>query len=125
MRKFAKDFSYGLIIGTIIALAGCATFNALITKQELTPPARYYDALKTFNSNVETYLQVYDLSNAETKTRWKASIDPVIKTADSALKSWKAQLNSPDALSKEEAWKEARKQMINMLITSGIIKIQE
>lgn len=124
MNTKVRIIAFSLILVAIGAI-GCATFNAMITKQELTPAARYYDALKTFNSNVETYLQVYDLSNAETKAKWKATIDPVIKTADSALKSWKAQLNAPDALSKEEAWKEARKQMIQMLITSGIIKIQE
>jgi len=122
-RKLAFTATILALVATMFV--ACATFNAMITKQELTPAARYYDALKTFNSNLETYLQVYDLSNAETKAKWKATIDPVIKTADFALNSWKAQLNAPSMLDKEEAWKEAKKQMINALITSGIIKIQE
>lgn len=122
-RKTDKLF-VAIVIAVIIG-AGCATFNAMLSKTELTPAARYYDALKTFNSNVETYLQVYDISTPATQVKWKADIDPLIKAADNALKSWKTQLNAPDALTKEEAWKEARRQMITMLVTSGIIKVQE
>lgn len=115
-----------LIISVLlVALMGCATVNAIIEQRELTPAARYYDALKTFNSNVETYLQVYDLSDAATKAKWKASIDPIIKMASAALNTWKLQLDSPNAVTAESDWKEARKQMINILITSGIIKIQQ
>ena len=108
----------------LVLCVGCATVNALITHKELTPAARYYDALKTFNSNVETYLQVYDLSDADTKAKWKATVDPAIKIASSALDTWKGQLNTPNAMTAEASWIEARKEAIRLLIESGIIKVQ-
>jgi len=113
------------ILGAVIlAVAACATINTLVTKQELTPAARYYDALVTFNRNVEQYNAVYKLSDAATQAKWKANIDPIIRAASAALDSWKLSLNAPDAASKEAVWQEASKNLLAMLVSSGIIKVE-
>lgn len=121
-------FKTRLMLVVLILLAfivGCATINAIIEKKELTPPAKYYDALKTFNSNVERYLEVFKLSDAATQAKWKAQIDPLIKIASTALDSWKAALNSPTAAGKEEAWNKAKTNFISILLSSGIITIEQ
>jgi len=85
---------------------------------------RYYDALVTFNRNVEQYNAVYKLSDAATQAKWKANIDPIIRAASTALDSWKLSLNAPDAASKEAVWQDASKNLLAMLVASGIIKVE-
>jgi len=113
-----------ILAAVILAVAACATINALVTQQELTPAARYYDALVTFNRNVEQYNAVYKLSDAATQAKWKANIDPVIRAASKALDSWKLALNAPDAPAKEQVWQDAAKNLLAMLVSSGIIKVE-
>lgn len=118
---------FGLILMMLVALVtmtSCATINALVSGTELTPAARYYDALKTFNSNVEQYNAIYKLSDAATQAQWKAQIDPLIRSASTALDAWKTALNTPTAASKEEAWKAVKAQLIPLLISSGIVKVE-
>jgi hypothetical protein len=117
----------GLVLMVLIALVtmtSCGQINALINKTELTPAAKYYDALKTFNSNVEQYNAIYKLSTVETQAKWKVQIDPLIRLASSALDSWKAALNSPSALEKEKVWEAAKVNLLAALVTSGIIKVE-
>lgn len=111
-----------LALMLVVMLAGCASINALVTDQKLTPEARYYDALQTFNSNVSQYNAIYKLSNVETKTKWKASIDPLIRAANSALDIWGQNLTAPD---KEQLFRDAFKSMVTILVSSGIIKVEE
>lgn len=107
-----------------IGLSACATINALFTKKELTPAARYYDALVTFNNNVSRYLEVYKLSDATTQAKWKKDIDPVVKTASTALDTWKKVLNTSESASKEQVWTDISKELLILLISSGIIQVQ-
>jgi len=105
-------------------MTSCASINSLISGTELTPVARYYDALKTFNSNVEQYNAIYKLSTPATQAKWKGQIDPIIKIASSALDSWKAALNSPSALEQEKVWEAAKVNLLTALVASGIIKVE-
>lgn len=109
------------IITLVAMLSGCATINALITNQKLTPEARYYDALQTFNRNVSQYNAIYKLSSPATQEKWKASIDPLIKAASAALDTWKANINSID---KEKLFQDAFRTALEVLISSGIIKVE-
>jgi hypothetical protein len=105
-------------------MCACLMACASLTGQTLTPQARYYDALKTFNVNTTAYLEIYKLSDAATQAKYKAQIDPVVKAASLALDVWKASLNAPDAATKEQLWNDTSKQLIALMIASGIIKVQ-
>lgn len=111
-----------VIMVAVLCVAACATINALVTEKELTPEARYYDALVSFNDNVERYLAVYDLAKPETKAKWKAQIDPLIRAASSALDTWKGSLEAPD---QEQLFKDAFRALVTALVTSGIVKVEE
>jgi hypothetical protein len=127
MEKNSMKRKLGFIFTVLVALmflTSCAQINALINKTELTPAARYYDALKTFNSNVEQYNAIYKLSDAATQAKWKAQIDPLIKIASGALDSWKLSLNSTSATEKEVAWNSAKTNLLAILVASGIIKVE-
>ena len=113
-----------MVLVALVTMTSCSQINALINKTELTPVAKYYDALRTFNSNVEQYNAIYKLSTSETQAKWKVQIDPLIKMASSALDSWKAALNSPSALEKEKVWEAAKVNLLAALVTSGIIKVE-
>jgi Tfp pilus assembly protein FimT len=117
-------FKLSILILAVMMLLSCAQVKAWVQGTELTPAARYYDALVTFNRNVAQYLEVYKLSDKATQDKWKTQIDPAIKLASNALDSWKASLNTPTAPGKEQVWQDASKQLLAMLIAGGIIKIE-
>jgi hypothetical protein len=120
-RKLGLIFT---ILMAFVMIASCAQIKALFDKTELTPAARYYDALKTFNSNVEQYNAIYKLSDATTQAKWKAEVDPLIKIASGALDSWKLSLNSTSAVEKEAVWNSAKTNLLAVLVASGIIKVE-
>lgn len=113
-----------MLVLSIFVMSYCASIKALFDKTELTPAARYYDALKTFNSNVEQYNAIYKLSDEATKAKWKAQIDPLIVLASNALDDWKSALNSPTATSKEAIWISVQKNLLTLLVSSGILKVE-
>ena len=120
-----RALQLGLLVMVVLSLMSCGgSINALIQGTELTPQARYYDALVTFNRNVETYNATFKLSDAATQAKWKADIDPKIKLANAALDSWKGALNTPTAPGKEQVWQDASKQLLALLISSGIIQVK-
>lgn len=116
-----------ILVGVLIAVAlaclimgmvGCAqTWN-------LTPSAKYYSALKTFDQNIETYLVQYRAASPETQAKWKKNIDPLILAANQALQTWRLSMGTTSAASKEQAWLTAQRQVMGMLISSGIIKVE-
>jgi hypothetical protein len=119
-----KALFVGMAVVALIALAGCGSLNALLTGQKLTPQARYYDALQTFNRNVTTYNEIYKMSPPEIQAKYKAQIDPAVKATSAALDSWKQFLNLPESVSKEQIWNDSIKNLLALLITSGIIKVE-
>lgn len=100
----------------IMLLTGCA--------KNLTPNQRYLSALKLFNSNVETYETAYQAADPITQAKWKAIIDPFIIAADATLIAWKTALGTENAYEKEQAWLQAKDAMLQILLTSGIIKVE-
>ena len=121
MKRIAKVMVLMLALMTLVS---CAQINAWVNGTELTPAARYYDALVTFNRNVAQYLEVYRLSPPDTQAKWKAQIDPIVQIASQALDSWRVALNTTSAAEKEQVWLDASKQMFAMLIVTGIIRIE-
>ena len=99
-----------------LMLVGCA--------KNLTPNQRYLTALKLFNTNVETYETAYQASDPITQAKWKMTIDPLIIAADVSLTAWKTALGTDNAYEKEQAWLKAKDAMLQILLVSGIIKIE-
>lgn len=122
-ERFAVSVLMVMVFCLMLAFIGCPGIQQN-PSTPLAPAAKYYMALKTFNVNVETYLQVYKLSDAATQAKWKASIDPLIKLAGDALDAWKASINAPTSSDKEKIWNAARVNFMGALVSNGIIKIE-
>lgn len=99
-----------------VLLAGCS-FTANLTRE-----ARYYDALKWYNDNLEEYLAHYNAISPEQQAVWKEKYHPIFQIGDKALDAWKGAAGSAEA---EQGWKDAKKQILGLLVSLGIVEIQE
>ena len=119
-RKLQATF---LILFMAIVLSGC--FQALLrNRASLTPEQRYAEAVVTFNSIYETYLDEYDLATPEVKAKWKEKIDPLMADASNALRVWGAALRqglSPNV--KEELFIHLKNVAWSALFDYGIVKV--
>jgi hypothetical protein len=102
-----------VMVGLGLGMASC-TLN-----QNLTPEAKYLQALKWFNDTQTTYLAQYKVAGPQTQADWHAKIDPLFDTGDQILDAWK----KGDA-SQEQLWIALQQNLIKMLTTAGVIQVQ-
>lgn len=98
----------------LLILFACAT---------LSDDKTYVVARDQFNTQVSTYLDAYDQADPETQARWKAEIDPQIRSVDLAFKAWNQSLTSGTATAEQrEATLKAKDMLIDMLVevTGGV-----
>lgn len=108
-----------IVLGAIIVmLTGCAQ------NMNLAPQAQYYSTLKTFNDNIETYLASYQSAVPEVQAKWKATIDPLILTANQALQAWRLSYGSATESQKEQIWLDEQKKFMKALVDLGILKVE-
>jgi hypothetical protein len=119
-----------LIIGAILIVAAIVLIlmgmgmQGCTQTMNLTPSAKYYSALKTWDDNVELYNAAYRAAPPATQAKWKAKIDPLILAADKALMSWRLAYGTADYATKEAIWKDAQKQAMALLMEFGILKVE-
>ncbi|MBW2066886.1 MAG: hypothetical protein JRJ03_18405 [Deltaproteobacteria bacterium] len=103
-----------------VALSGCATQNAGLSRSPLTV---YMIARAAFNDYLETYLDYRDaLPNGPEKTALRQRFEPRFMQAAALLDLWKTALGRADENSARKAFNEAFNALLNELITAGIIK---
>ena len=73
---------------------------------------------------METYETAYQSADSITKAKWKQTIDPFIMAADASLIAWKTALGTDNAYEKEQAWLTAKDAMLQILLVSGIVKVE-
>ena len=105
-----------VIIGIVFLFGACSQLV------NLTPEGRYYTALKWYNDNLEEYLAHYNALSETEQAKWRENYHPIFMAGDKALNAWKSALGSAEA---EQGWKDAKKQILGLLISLGIVEIEE
>jgi hypothetical protein len=83
----------------------------------LTPVAKYYDALTTFNDLVESYDWHYEIVDAEKQAVLKKYVDPVIERANTALDWWGG---SPGSTTRMQAYNAVFKELQLLMLRYGV-----
>ena len=109
-RKFAAI----CLILMAVSLFGCAQCTVNLTQE-----ARYYEALKWYNDNLELYLTHYRAQTPDTQAIWKAKYHPIFKMGDLALTTWKGTV--PQG---EDAWLQAKRQILAALLTLNVVEVK-
>ena len=120
-RKLQTTF---LTLILVLVFSSCSMFPGLAGRATLTPEQRYAEAVVTFNSIYETYLDEYDLATSEVQAKWKERIDPLMADASTALRTWGAALRqglSPNV--KEELFIHLKNVAWSALFDYGIVKV--
>ena len=102
----------------VMFLSSCAGMSSA----PVTPQSKYYAALKFFNDTVEQYQAYYMAASPETKAKWKAEINPIIKQASAALDLWADAIGTYGAEASETKWLTMKTNLIAALIHYGMIK---
>jgi len=112
-----------LALVLLVALSGC--IPALMGgRATLTPEQRYAEAVVTFNSIYETYLDEYDKATPEVQAKWKEEIDPRMADASLALRTWGTALRDGLSLEvKEQSFIHLKNIAWKMLFDSGVVKV--
>ena len=107
MRKYRPHV---VVVLLLLLLTGCATVP-------LTPTARYYETLVTFNDFVESYDWHYAIVDAEKQAVLKKYVDPVIEKANTALDWWGKNTNS---MQRMEAYNTVFRELQLLMLRYGV-----
>ena len=108
-----RKLSFILAALLVMGLVGCATLNI-----NLTDEAKYLTALEWYNDNLETYLTHYREQTPEVQAEWRAKYHPIFQAGDIALGTWKGTGTG------EQAWQDARRQILAALLTLNIVEVK-
>jgi len=114
-----RKFALFALLAMVLLMAGC-TIN-----QNLTPSARYYEALKFFNDNVAEYKLALAAADPATQAKWKAEINPIIRMASDALDVWKTARGTSTAEEKETLWLDVKRRLLAALIQYNVITVKK
>lgn len=98
------------VILVMMFILGCATVP-------LSPTAKYYDALATFNDVVESYIWHYQMVDAEKQAMLKEYIHPVLYEASAALDVWG---QNPASMANMQTFNVVFKRLQLLLIKYGV-----
>lgn len=121
MKRRIQTAFLALVLMVVFSACSLLPFKGA----QLTPEQRYAEAVVTFNSIYETYLDEYDLATPEIQAKWKANIDPKMAEASLALRTWGDAVRdglSPEV--KEQLFIHLKNIAWKMLFDSGVVGVE-
>jgi len=119
MKRLRSIYLVVLLIVFAFSLQAC-----LGLPEKPTQIDYYLVALEEFTEMVKTYNINFTAQTPETKDKWRANIDPIIKKANSALDTWGANRNATDAATKKELYMTAFQEVKKLLLEFKIIEVK-
>lgn len=118
MKVLAKLVLVSVIV---MGLMGCQTIGNIMGQEELTPKETYYEAITFYNSNLELYLDLYDVSTPEAQAEFKKDVDPIFIRAGNVLEVWGRVLGAESERDQIIAWTNVKNLLIMELIAIGVL----
>ncbi len=113
MRQRNKSIA---VIIALVFVVSCASMTAL-QKHTVT--------MGTHNRIIGDYLTLYDQQAPETKMKWKATVDPIVRQLDDAMTVWDNSFtNQDDPEAKRQLYLAVKSQLFSLFFKYGI-KVEE